>query len=137
MMFCILSDDFPEMHQLYNFPGIGDIGGQIQNYVVFGSCLLKDKSGVKVGIAAVNNQGNVGSTNDNIFNQFLIGSGKRPVTWRSFIECLEQAGLNMLVEDILKQMTTRERGNMNSTLSSSFSCIVGLYSLGIHVSSLC
>ena len=109
-MFYILSDDFPEMHQLHNFPGIGDIGGEIQNYVVFGSCLLKDKSGVKVGIAADNNQGNVGRTNSDIFNQFLIGSGKLPVTWRSFVECLEQAGLNTLVEGIFKQMTTRERG---------------------------
>ena len=113
--------------KLHNFPGNGDIGEQVQNYMTFGSCLLKDKNGVKVGIVVDKNQGNVGRTNDDIFNQFLIGSGKRPVTWRSFVECVEQAGLNMLVEGIFKQMTPRERGNMILYyILTCFSCIVEL-----------
>ena len=102
------------MHRLHDFPGIGDIAGQIQDYRSFGICLLNDKTGNRVAIAAENNRGNVGHTNNSIFNRFIIGDGKKPMNWRSFIECLETTGLCSLVEDILQHMNTREQGNMKN-----------------------
>jgi len=49
--------------------------------------------------------------NDDIFHQFLIGSGKKPVNWRTFVECLKKSELETLVEEILELMESEEQGN--------------------------
>jgi len=109
------------MQVLRSFPPDGtDFAVHIVDYRGFGRCLLEDNDGVKVASIAATNQGNVVNINDDIFNEFLIGRGKRPMNWRSFIECLEKSGLYMLSEKILGQMETKERGKCMTILANCF-----------------
>ncbi len=41
---------------------------------------------------------------DEVFNNWLVGKGKLPVTWQTLIDCLKVARLNDLVEVIGKEM---------------------------------
>ena len=69
---------------------------EIQNdYVPFGIRLLEDSNGVRIkGIERFNHFDAVAITVE-ILRQWLLGKGRTPVTWRTFVECLHESGLNV------------------------------------------
>ena len=75
-----------------------DIVAEIQNdYEHFGIQLLKDSKGVRIKgieIERANHGGPVAITVE-ILRQWLQGKGRIPVTWRTFVECLRESGLNV------------------------------------------
>ena len=111
--------DRPTILQLRSFAGNIDFAEQVTDYKRFGSCLLNADTGSKIANIVASNQGNVVNINNDIFNEFLIGRGLRPVNWRTFIECLERSGLHVLVEDILREMNAKERGMWNFTITTT------------------
>ena len=73
-----------------------DIVAEIQNdYEHFGIRLLEDSNGVKIkGIEKSKLHDPVDITVE-ILRHWLQGKGRTPVTWRTFVECLRESGLNV------------------------------------------
>ena len=62
--------------------------------------LLNDSNGNKVkGIAAAEHDVPVQITRE-ILQRWLKGEGRLPVSWRTLVECLRDAKLNVVAEDI-------------------------------------
>ena len=96
--------DHPTLLELQRFPakdGFKDIVSEIQNdYQQLGVQLLKDNNGHRVaGIAAAKRDVPVQITIE-ILQQWLKGNGRLPVTWRTLVECLRDAKLNAVADDI-------------------------------------
>ena len=69
-------------------------------YKQFGVILLEDGEGTIVDGIAHKNFNNPEEINVDILTQWLRGKGRKPVTWRTMINTLEEIGLNTLAEDI-------------------------------------
>ena len=79
------------------------------SYKEIGGELLQDSSGIKVeNIRADNNYKIVGTNND-ILREWLQGSGKRPVNWRTLIQVLEKYGKIILAQDIRMALLMNRR----------------------------
>lgn len=94
----------PTLPELLNFPGrkrkintAQEIGTKYMN---FGIQLLKDKTGAKVAAITDKHRGNAEPINIEILREWLAGSGKEPVSWRTLIEVLRDIGLGVLADDI-------------------------------------
>ena len=74
------------------------------SYKKVGGELLEDSSGNRVEIIWTDNFHQVVDTNVDILKEWLKGSGKRPVTWRTLIQVLEKYGEVELAQDIRKAL---------------------------------
>ena len=96
---CFLSaGDRPTLLELRYFPvkdQFKNIVAEIQNdYYQFGTLLLGDTNGVRIkGIEGANRGIPVDITVE-ILRQWLQGKGRTHVTWRTFVDCLRESGLN-------------------------------------------
>ena len=72
----------------------------------FGYLLLDDTHGKKMSVINANNRDNVRNINRAICSLWLQGRGKRPVTWRTFIDVLYETRLLTLGDDIFQQIET-------------------------------
>jgi DNA-binding transcriptional regulator YiaG len=78
-----------------------DIADKIaHSYKKIGGELLQDLEGTRVGNIHTNNFHNVVDTSVAILEEWLEGSGKLPVTWRTLIRVLENYGKVELARDI-------------------------------------
>ena len=73
-------------------------------YEKIGGELLQDSYGDKVEIKATDNSYQVIDTNVDILQEWLRGSGKRPVTWRTLIQVLDKCGRSELAQDMRKAL---------------------------------
>ena len=70
------------------------------DYERFGTLLLNDSDGTKVkNIEASKHKDPVPITVE-ILKQWLQGKGKKPITWRTLVNCLQGTGLNVLADQI-------------------------------------
>ena len=69
-------------------------------YVQFGAFLLDDQKGSRVKIIAHKNSNNAEHINIEIFQEWLSGRGKTPVTWTTLVEALHDIELSKLAGDI-------------------------------------
>ncbi len=82
-------DDPPTMTVLCNFPGKSgkiDLASRISssNCKRFGRCLLADETGAKLSTIESTHRGKILDINDEVFQEWLAGSGKEPVLWEHF-----------------------------------------------------
>ena len=93
------TDGSPTLPELRRFPvkdQFMDIVAEIQNdYEQFGTQLLEDSKGVKIKGIAMSKLGDPVAITVEISRQWLLGKGRTPVTWRTFVECLRESGLNV------------------------------------------
>ena len=80
-----------------------DIADQIgDKYDSFSICLLDDTQGVH--LSSIKQSGCAGQKLNNILHEvfvaWLAGSGKKPVTWMTFVKCLRDVNLNTLADTI-------------------------------------
>ena len=96
----------PTMPQLYMLPTktegiklhiLPKIG---QKYYALGTLLLNDESGAKLCAIEHEFNKNANMINYHILQQWLEGSGKTPVTWRTLIEVMKNIGLKKLAREI-------------------------------------
>ena len=69
-------------------------------YFEFGVFLLDDRSGSRVSSMAFRHQNIPKQINIQILQEWLEGSGKRPVTWATLVEVLHDIGLSTLADEI-------------------------------------
>ena len=69
-------------------------------YVHFGIFLLDDQNGSKVKNIAHKNHCDAEQINTEIFQEWLTGRGKKPVTWTTLVEVLRDIELSTLAGDI-------------------------------------
>ena len=69
-------------------------------YVQFGTFLLDDRNGSRVKIMAHEHLNNAEQVNIAILQEWLIGRGKKPVTWTNLVEVLRDIELSTLAGDI-------------------------------------
>ena len=69
-------------------------------YVLFGALLLDDQNGSRVKIIEHKNHNDAERINTEIFQEWLIGRGKKPVTWATLVEVLRDIELSALAGDI-------------------------------------
>ena len=91
--------DPPTLHELLHFPvkdGFKDIMVEIQNdYVKLGIQLLQDDTGnIVAGIERMK-RGDPGDITVEILRLWLQGEGRKPVTWQTLVECLEDTQLHV------------------------------------------
>ena len=84
-----------------------DIVAEIQNdYEILGIQLLEDSNGLRVKSIETAQRGDPLRITVVILQQWLQGQGRLPVTWQTFVECLQSAKLNNVagyIEDTLPQ----------------------------------
>ena len=69
-------------------------------YKRFGTLLLKDKKGNKVKNIEVSERGDPVDITVEILRQWLIGKGRKPVTWQTLVTCLQATSLNALADNV-------------------------------------
>ena len=69
-------------------------------YVQFGTFLLDDRNGSRVEITARKHHYDAEQINIDIFQEWLTGRGKQPVTWATLVEVLRDIELSTLAGDI-------------------------------------
>ena len=70
------------------------------NYQTFGKLLLGDNTGALVDSVAHKHSGDLQRINTEIFEQWITGKGKHPVTWRTLTQVLRDVGLTVLAGEI-------------------------------------
>ena len=86
---------FPGKRRKFNvLEGIGT------RYKDFGTFLLEDHSGMKVATIEKARQRESFPILQEIFQEWLLGTGKLPVTYTTLVECLRAVELNVLADDI-------------------------------------
>ena len=69
-------------------------------YTDFGTFLLEDHTGMKVSAIETARLRVSAPILQDIFQEWLQGRGKEPVTYATLVECLRSANLNVLADDI-------------------------------------
>ena len=86
--------------ELPNEPPL-DIAKRIgDSYKEVGGELLQDSDGIKVKNIHADNFYRIIGTNNDILFEWLQGSGKMPVNWKTLIQVLEKHGKKILAQDI-------------------------------------
>jgi len=94
-----------------------DIVLEIQNdYEKFGIRLLQDDSGTIVAGIERKKLGDPGEITVEIFRQWLQGKGRKPVTWWTLVECLEDTNLHVAA-DYIKAIFGRSNVTDNAAAS--------------------
>ena len=99
----LLPDEIPSLPELLRFQGEKEkfsIPERIGTNSDFGILLLDDKTGAVVDSIVGENRGNAKNINMAILKRWLQGKGRQPVTWRTLIDVLQDADLNILAKDI-------------------------------------
>ena len=98
------ADSRPALPDLLNFQGkkrkiriVREIGTQ---YTTFGVLLLDDETGAKIDAISDKHRDNAEKINFEILREWLAGRGREPVSWRTLIMVLHDAGLSVLADDI-------------------------------------
>ena len=98
--------------------GVKDIVAEIQNdYIRLGGCLLKDGSGNKVRGIEKAERGVPVEITEEILRQWLQGKGKKPVTWQTLVDCLQEAQLNVAADDIEGALSSSSTGQKQQPTS--------------------
>ena len=66
----------------------------------FGTFLLDDRTGARVRNLEHQHQRHAEHINTAILQEWLTGSGKKPVTWATLVEVLRDIELSTLADDI-------------------------------------
>ena len=116
------ADDRPDLNDLRKLPvkdGVKDIVTEIQNdYIRLGGCLLEDEGGNKVhGIEIAKHYIPLAITEE-ILRQWRQGKGKEPVTWQTLVDCLREAQLNVVADDIESASSQEAESNVPVSTSS-------------------
>ena len=102
--FNFATDDKPSLPTLLKFPGKHEninIPEQIgTNYKTFGTLLLKDDSGMIISSIEKAKLHNATEINATILQKWIGGKGREPFTWNTLVNCLRDAELNVLANDI-------------------------------------
>ena len=89
---------------LLAFPGKNgdiDIPEQIgTKYTRFGIFLLNDPTGARVKAIVKKHHEDAQEINLEILQEWLEGSGKQPLTWKTLVDVLCKTGLSKLADDI-------------------------------------
>ena len=92
------------MVTLEKFPGKKHQFNILENigthYRSFGIQLLDDHNGMKVSEIETSRQRVSSLILQDIFQEWLLGRGKQPVTYTTLVECLRAVDLNVLADDI-------------------------------------
>lgn len=75
-------------------------------YFRVGILLLNDTTGRKIDALEKELRYDATNINRRVFQSWLIGAGKQPVTWATLIAVLRDVGLNMIVETIESALIT-------------------------------
>ena len=70
------------------------------NYITFGTFLLQDDFGEKVGAIAEEMKPSVTNINIIILERWLRGEGRKPSSWGMLTQVLRQSKLTVLAEEI-------------------------------------
>ena len=70
------------------------------NYFEFGTFLLNDDTGARVSALEEELKQNAKNINRRIFQEWLSGGGRKPVSWGTLIAVLEDIGLSELAKSI-------------------------------------
>lgn len=114
------ADDPPNLSALRNFTvnhGSIDIAEKIgTNYEHFGTLLLNDNDGTKVKNIEMSKHGDPVHITVEILKQWRQGKGRRPVTWRTLVDCLRGTGLNVLADKIEHSLSSHNGSKDHSEL---------------------
>ena len=101
---CISTDGPPTLDTIQNFPvtnGHIDIAVEIgTDYNKFGILLLEDKKGIIVDSIAKSKHYITVDITVEILKKWLHGKGRKPVTWQTLVQCLQDTDLNVLADNI-------------------------------------
>ena len=104
------ADGKPTMPLLLSFSGNINIVQQIGiTYTVFGTFLLNDDNQVRVRALARQFGNEANEINMAILQEWLQGSGVKPVTWGKLVEVLKKCSLDELAEKIESQFKCKLR----------------------------
>ena len=98
----LFPDERPSLLELLRFSGereIFSIPERIGANSKFGIHLLEDKTGAVI-TGIVRGNAEFEEINLAILRRWLQGKGREPVTWRTLVKVLQDAGLNILADDI-------------------------------------
>ena len=111
--------DLVQFERLGVFERISDASDRLK----FGHLLLDDTHGMKMSIITANNRHNAHNINRAIISLWLQGQGKRPVTWRTFIEVVYETRLLTLRDDVLQQIETTYLDDVYSPIDPNVALI--------------
>ena len=69
-------------------------------YHEFGSLLLEDKTGSKMGALAITLRNDTEDINNRVLTRWIRGEGRKPTSWTTLATVLEECGLTLLAEEI-------------------------------------
>ncbi len=69
-------------------------------YDTFGIALLEDRTGARIKAIALQYMNDATKVNMEVLQQWIGGTGRRPVTWATLVEVLRDTGLNALAQDL-------------------------------------
>ena len=69
-------------------------------YLQFGILLLEDQTGAHISALERELMKNAQDINYRVFQEWLHGKGRQPVSWETLISVLEDIGLNQLAKSI-------------------------------------
>ena len=69
-------------------------------YLEFGILLLEDQTGAHISSLEKELMKNAQDINYRVFQEWLQGKGRQPVSWETLVSVLEDIGLNQLAESI-------------------------------------
>lgn len=119
----------PSMQDLIAFPAINgtfNIPKRIStSYKQFGIVLLEDDEGTLVNGIAHKHFNNPEEINIEILTQWLSGKGRKPVTWQTIINTLEEIGLKTMAKDIAigLGLASKQTGRSTTRLHLIFSSL--------------
>ena len=97
--------DRPTMMELIRFRGRErriNIPQEISTkYHQFAVLLLEDSTGARIRSMEQKHSNSPEEINVNILEQWIEGTGRKPVTWRTLVEVLYDVQLNTLADDIV------------------------------------
>ena len=70
------------------------------NYFEFGTLLLEDTTGARISALEEELRHNAQNINRRIFQEWLSGGGRKPVSWETLIAVLEDIEMSELAESI-------------------------------------
>ncbi len=75
-------------------------------YQKVGILLLEDETGARIEAIADQHRGNAERINMDVFQKWINGNGKQPITWGTLVEVLKDAEFNSLASDIEEVKTS-------------------------------
>ena len=77
-----------------------DLAEEMSDYSGFAICLLEDKRGNQLGNIKRGFGPQVKDILNQVFTEWLNGRGKKPVSWKTLIQCCKNSGHDELSKDI-------------------------------------